>query len=85
LGSRHDPRGLDACEVLLGRYAGPWCLGDRPTIADATLVPQLANARRFGAEGDWPRIAAIAALAATHQPFSPPMPARNPTPNRSLP
>lgn len=61
--------GLDACEVLLGRHAGPWCLGDRPTIADATLVPQLANARRFGAEGDWPRIAAIAVLAATHPAF----------------
>lgn len=61
--------GLDACEVLLGRYEGPWCLGDRPTLADATLIPQLANARRFGAEGDWPRIAAIAAKAASHPAF----------------
>lgn len=61
--------GLDACEVLLGRYAGPYCFGPSPTLADATLIPQLANARRFGAEGNWPRIHAIAARCADHQAF----------------
>ncbi len=27
---------------------GPFCFGDKPTLADICLVPQLANARRFG-------------------------------------
>ncbi len=61
--------GLDACEELLRRYEGPWCFGASPTLADATLIPQLANARRFGAQGDWPRIAEIAAHCATHPAF----------------
>jgi maleylacetoacetate isomerase len=29
---------------------GAFCFGDAPTIADVCLVPQLANARRFGVE-----------------------------------
>ena len=29
---------------------GPFCFGDSPTIADLCLVPQLANARRFGVD-----------------------------------
>lgn len=61
--------GLDACEILLGGYEGPYCYGSSPSLADATLIPQLANARRFGADGDWPRIHAIAALCADHPAF----------------
>lgn len=61
--------GLDACEVLLARADGPYCFGPLPTLADAVLIPQLANARRFGAEGDWPRITSIAAHCATHPAF----------------
>ncbi|WP_019832863.1 maleylacetoacetate isomerase [Sphingomonas sp. PR090111-T3T-6A] len=61
--------GLDACEQILRRSDGPYCFGPAPTLADAVLIPQLANARRFGAEGDWPRIAAIAAHCATHPAF----------------
>jgi maleylacetoacetate isomerase/maleylpyruvate isomerase len=26
---------------------GPFCLGDQPTLADVTLVPQIFNAQRF--------------------------------------
>jgi maleylacetoacetate isomerase len=29
---------------------GAFCFGDRPTLADICLVPQLANARRFGVD-----------------------------------
>ena len=44
-------RGLRAIEaVLRERPAGPFCCGARPTFADVCLVPQLANARRFGAD-----------------------------------
>jgi maleylpyruvate isomerase len=41
--------GLAACETLLAASAGPFCFGARPTLADLCLVPQLYNARRFGA------------------------------------
>ena len=42
--------GLTACETLIAGEAGPFCFGDQPTIADLCLVPQLANARRFGVD-----------------------------------
>jgi maleylpyruvate isomerase len=42
--------------------AGRFCLGDAPGLADICLVPQLASARRFGAEvGDLPTLLAIEA------------------------
>jgi maleylpyruvate isomerase len=40
--------GLSACETLIAGEPGPFCFGDAPTMADLCLVPQLANARRFG-------------------------------------
>lgn len=40
--------GLSACETLIAGEVGPFCFGDAPTMADLCLVPQLANARRFG-------------------------------------
>ena len=42
--------GLTACETLIAGEAGPFCFGAEPTIADLCLVPQLANARRFGVD-----------------------------------
>ena len=39
----HD--GFAACEKLAGD--GPYVFGDAPTLADALLVPQTYNARRF--------------------------------------
>ena len=39
--------GLNACERLLPEKAGRFCFGDRPTLADVCLVPQMYNARRF--------------------------------------
>ena len=42
--------GLAACETLVKGEKGPFCFGDKPTIADLCLVPQLANARRFGVD-----------------------------------
>ncbi|HEY8578958.1 MAG TPA: maleylacetoacetate isomerase, partial [Beijerinckiaceae bacterium] len=44
----HD--GLAACEALIAREPGPFCFGAEPTLADVCLVPQLVNARRFGAD-----------------------------------
>jgi maleylpyruvate isomerase len=42
--------GLGACETLIKNEPGPFCFGANPTIADLCLVPQLANARRFGVD-----------------------------------
>lgn len=36
--------------VVAGPKAGKFCFGDKPTFADICLVPQLANARRFGCD-----------------------------------
>ena len=51
--------GFTGIEKLLDRSAstGLFCHGDRPTMADCCLVPQLYNARRFDcALNDFPRI-----------------------------
>lgn len=50
--------GFDACERLIESLPGPFCFGEAPTLADVCLVPQLANARRFGVELRWPRLLA---------------------------
>src|SRR5215469_6291783 len=42
--------GLSACETLVAQEEGPFCFGTTPTMADLCLVPQLANARRFGVD-----------------------------------
>ena len=41
--------GLAAVEAMVLRGGGghPFSVGDRPTLADICLVPQMANARRF--------------------------------------
>ena len=45
---RHWVReGLTALEAMAAPRAGRFLLGDRITLADVCLVPQLANARRF--------------------------------------
>lgn len=44
--------GLSALQqtVATGPKQGKFCFGDTPTLADISLVPQLANARRFGCD-----------------------------------
>jgi maleylacetoacetate isomerase len=44
--------GLSALEQMIGAGAqrGNFCFGDKPTLADICLVPQLGNARRYGCE-----------------------------------
>lgn len=47
---RTNYEGLKACEALIADEKGPFCFGDQPTLADICLIPQLGNARRFGAD-----------------------------------
>jgi maleylacetoacetate isomerase len=40
-------QGLSALEVMVADKAGTYCHGDKPTMADVCLVPQMYNARRY--------------------------------------
>lgn len=53
-------RGLRSYEEILAETAGTFSVGDGPTWADACLVPQLNNARRFNLDLEpFPRILAV--------------------------
>ncbi len=54
-------KGLIAFETLLGQFAqAPYCCGDRSSLADICLIPQLYNADRWGISLDqMPRIRAV--------------------------
>ncbi len=67
--------GLAACAPLIEDRAGPFCFGEAMTLADVVLIPQLANARRFGARTDYPRLEAIEAHALAHPAFAGAIPA----------
>lgn len=45
--SAYIERGLKGTEKLIRRSRGIYCVGNQFTIADACLIPQLYNARRF--------------------------------------
>jgi maleylpyruvate isomerase len=71
--------GLAACEALLPPGPGPYAFGDAPGLADLCLVPQLYNARRFGADlAALPRLGAVEAACAAHPAFAAADPARQP-------
>jgi maleylpyruvate isomerase len=71
--------GLAACETLIANEAGPFCFGAAPTIADLCLVPQLANARRFGvALGAFPRLLQADTAAKNIKAFADAAPDRQP-------
>ncbi len=64
--------GLAAMEVLLtgDAHTGRFCHGDTPGLADACLVPQLYNARRFGlALAPYPTLARIEAACLAEPAF----------------
>lgn len=71
--------GLSACEALIANEPGPFCFGDAPTIADLCLVPQLANARRFGVDvAAYPRLLKAEAAAKNLKAFADAAPERQP-------
>ena len=58
--------GFDAFDALVRAHdrtqerPGPFAFGERPTLADVYLVPQIESARRFKVElSRWPRLMAI--------------------------
>jgi maleylpyruvate isomerase len=71
--------GLAACEALIANEAGPFCFGAAPTIADLCLVPQLANARRFGVDvSAYPRLLKAEAAAKEMKAFADAAPDKQP-------
>ena len=71
--------GLAACETLIAGEAGPFCFGSAPTIADLCLVPQLANARRFGVDiAAFPRLLRAEAAAKEDKAFADAAPDKQP-------
>jgi len=63
--------GLSACEKLIASERGPFCFGNEPSLADLCLVPQLANARRFGVDVDaFPRLLQAEAAAKAMKAFA---------------
>src|SRR5947207_757406 len=77
--THHLREGLAACETLIADEAGPFCFGDTPTIADLCLVPQLANARRFGVDvSAYPRLLQAEAAARATKAFADAAPDKQP-------
>ena len=71
--------GLAACEALIAGEKGPFCFGTTPTIADLCLVPQLANARRFGVDvSAYPRLLRAEAAAKEMKAFADAAPDKQP-------
>lgn len=55
-------RGLASVEKRLEQHAGKYSIGDSVTMADFFLVPQIANARRFGVDlAAYPTISRVCA------------------------
>ncbi len=74
-----NAEGLAACEALVAAETGPFCFGDRPSLAEICLVPQLGNARRFGVEvSRLPRLLAAEAAALALPAFAAAAPERQP-------
>ena len=73
--------GFDALETMLARDSetGTFCHGERPTIADICLIPQIANARRVNLDiARWPTIARIETNALKHPAFDAALPKNQP-------
>jgi len=63
--------GLAACETLIADEPGTFCFGAAPTMADLCLIPQLANARRFGVDlAAYPRLLKAETAANNNKAFA---------------
>ena len=63
--------GFAALEALIHRHGGDFAYGERPTLADCYLVPQVYSAERFGVHLDpFPLIGAIATRCRALEPFA---------------
>lgn len=71
--------GLGALETRLAGRAGGFCVGEAPTVADVCLVPQMANAARYGCDvGPYPTLRRIDERCRSLEPFAAAAPERQP-------
>ena len=71
--------GFEAIEARLAHLPGPFALGDKPTLADICVVPQVFNARRFGVDlTPYRRIVELDAAASKILAFADAAPGRQP-------
>lgn len=73
--------GFDALETMLSSSpeTGQFCHGDKPTMADVCLIPQMANARRANMDvGAWPTLHGIEQTALALPAFERALPANQP-------
>ena len=62
--------GFSALEAMVTAHGAGWCYGDKPTLADCYLLPQIYSARRFNVEmSRYPRLCAIETRANSHVAF----------------
>jgi maleylpyruvate isomerase len=73
--------GFSALEkmVISASKQGKFCFADKPTLADICLVPQLANARRFGVDlSRYPRLLEVEATCMSLPAFADAAPEKQP-------
>jgi maleylacetoacetate isomerase/maleylpyruvate isomerase len=62
--------GFDALEPLVERHGRGFAFGDKPTIADCCLIPQIYSAQRYEVDlMPYPSIRSVADRAANHPAF----------------
>lgn len=78
--SRHwIAEGFNAVEQMIRQAAGPFAFGEKPTLADIYILPQIYNAHRFGLDlKPYPRIRDIEAACADIPAFRAAHPSRQP-------
>lgn len=63
--------GFAALELQVQQHGGQFAFGDKPTVVDCYLIPQVFSAERFGVSMDeFPRLAAVASHCATLEAFA---------------
>ena len=71
--------GFTALEPMVARHGRGWAFGDRPTLADCCLVPQVVNSQRFGVDlAPYPQIAALWERSKSHPAFHAAAPEQQP-------
>ncbi len=78
-------RGFVAVERALEKSSGAYCIGDRVSVADLCLVPQVYNARRFDVDlSAFPNISAIDARCAKLDAFASAHPDQQPDAQKQM-
>lgn len=75
---RINQQGMEGCNALLSGSGGPFCFGESPSLADVFLIPQMANARRYGVDIIWDRLAKIEANCLAYPAFASTAPSQQP-------